>query len=147
VWRRKSAEQYLKQANTFLELLLLLFHILGGQPSLGTELFSLQLRNTIHGLRRNIFIENGLVNFVSFYHKGYSVSGSSKIIHRYLPEAINELLVLSVIKKGTYSEPWPSCRLTNVLAQQFNQHLNTDANILLWRHAAIAICTQLIQLV
>jgi hypothetical protein len=146
--------------------LLLLIHILGGQPARGTELLSLQLRNTIHGLRRNIFIENGLVGFVTFYHKGYSVSGSTKIIHRYLPEAISELLVYYVwliqpfceqlcmlalnespssptflwaIKKGTHSEPWPSSRLTNVLAQQFKQHLNTDANILLWRHTAIAI--------
>jgi hypothetical protein len=30
VWRRKTAEQYLKQATNFLELLLLLIHILGG---------------------------------------------------------------------------------------------------------------------
>jgi hypothetical protein len=93
VWRRKAAEQYLKLADPFLERLLLLVHILGGQPARGTELLSLQLRNTVHGLRRNIFIENGLVSFVTFYHKGYSVSGSTKIIHRYLPEAISELLV------------------------------------------------------
>ena len=29
VWRRKTAKQYLKQANTFLELLLLFIYILG----------------------------------------------------------------------------------------------------------------------
>jgi hypothetical protein len=46
---------------------------------------------------------------------------------------------LWAIKKGQKSEPWPSSRLTNVLAQQFQQHLHTEANILLWRHAAIAI--------
>jgi hypothetical protein len=96
MWRRKTAEQYLKQANTFLELLLLLIHILGGQPAQGTELLSLQLCNTVHGLRRNIFIENGLVGFVTFYHKGYNVSGSTKIIHWYLSEAISELLVYYV---------------------------------------------------
>jgi hypothetical protein len=37
MWRRKTAEQYLKQVNTFLELLLLLIHILGGQPAPGTH--------------------------------------------------------------------------------------------------------------
>lgn len=158
VWRRKTAEQYLKQANISLELLLLLIYILRGQPARGTKLLSLQLRNTMHGLRRNIFIENGLVSFVTFYHKGYSVSGSTKIIHRYLPEAISELLVYYVwliqpiceqlcmlalnespsaptflwaIKKGNTSMPWPSSRLKNVIEQQFNQHLNTNANILL----------------
>jgi hypothetical protein len=166
VWRRKAAEQYLHQVNMFLELLLLLIHILGGQPARGTELLSLQLRNTVHGLRRNIFAENGLVGFVTFYHKGYSVSGSTKIIHRYLPEAISELLIyyawliqpfcdqlcmlalnegpssstfLWGIKKGNRSEPWPSNRLTNILSQTFQQYLHTDGNILLWRHAAIAI--------
>jgi hypothetical protein len=66
-------------------------NILGGQPARGTELFSLQLRNTIYGLRRNIFLENGLVSFVTCYHKGYNISGSTKIIHRYLPEAVSEL--------------------------------------------------------
>ncbi|TEY20812.1 hypothetical protein BOTCAL_1739g00010 [Botryotinia calthae] len=166
VWRRKTAEQYLQKANTFLERLLLLIHMLGGQFVRGTELLSLQLCNTAHGLLRNIFIENGLVSFVTYYHKGYSISGSTKIIHRYLPEVISELLVYYVwliqpfceqlcilalnespsvstflwaIKKGTQSSLWPSSRLTNILVQQFKQHLNTDANILLWRHAAIAI--------
>jgi hypothetical protein len=73
--------------------LLLLVHITGGQPSRGTELLSLQHYNTTHGLRRNIFIENELVSFVTFYHKGYSIQGSTKIIHRYLPKEISELIV------------------------------------------------------
>jgi hypothetical protein len=44
-------------------------------------------------LRRNIFIENGLVSFVTFYHKGYSVEGCVKIIHRYLLEEVSKLVV------------------------------------------------------
>jgi hypothetical protein len=44
----------------------------------------------IPALRRQA---HGLVSFVTFYHKGYSVSRSTKIIHWYLPEAISELLV------------------------------------------------------
>ena len=47
----------------------------------------------MHGLRRNIFIENGLVSFVTSYHKGYSIQGSTKIIHRYLPKEVSELVV------------------------------------------------------
>ena len=42
---------------------------------------------------RNVFLENGLVVFVTYYHKGYSISGSTKTIHRYLPREIDELLV------------------------------------------------------
>ncbi len=92
-WSRKATEHYLQQIDAFLHRLLLLVHITGGQPSRGTELLSLQHCNTAHGLRRNIFVENGLVSFVTFYHKGYSIQGSTKIIHRYLPKEVSELLV------------------------------------------------------
>lgn len=54
---------------------------------------SLQYYNTINSLRRNIFLENGLVSFVTFYHKGYSIEGCAKIIHRYLPEGVSRLVV------------------------------------------------------
>jgi hypothetical protein len=103
---------------------------------------------------------------VTEYHKGYSISGSVKIIHRYLPAAVTEILIyymmlvkplcdqlemlvlekpqpkptfLWVVEKEGDNVPWPSTRLTDVLAREFRQHLNTKANILLWRHIAIAI--------
>jgi hypothetical protein len=166
LWNRHRAEQYLKQVDAFLERLLLVVHIVSGQPARGTELLSLQLCNTRQGLRRSVFIENGLVSFVTVYHKGYSISGSTKIIHRYLPKEVSELLVYYVwlvlpfcrqlrmlaldeavitptflwpIVKGGKSEPWLSSRLTEVLKSQFKMHLDTEARILTWRHAAIAI--------
>jgi hypothetical protein len=40
-----------------------------------------------------VFIEDGLVAFVTGYHKGYRSSNNIKIIHRYLPREIGELLV------------------------------------------------------
>lgn len=46
-----------------------------------------------YGFRRNIFLENRLVMFVTFYYKGYSVQDSTRIIHRYLPKEISELFV------------------------------------------------------
>jgi hypothetical protein len=42
---------------------------------------------------RNIFIEHGLVSFVTSYHKNYSASSTTKLIHRYLPPEVGELLV------------------------------------------------------
>jgi hypothetical protein len=165
-WRRQAVKDYLAQADAFLERLLLLIHITAGQPARGTELLSLQCCNTKHGLRRNIFLENGLVSFVTFYHKGYSVSGSVKIIHRYLPKDVSRLLVYylwlvqpfceqlrilalnekpnplsflwSCAKEAT-NVPWLSPRLAGILAREFKEHLDTEAAILLWRHAAIAI--------
>ena len=50
-------------------------------------------KNTAYGGVRNIFIEEGLVAFVATYHKGYRSSGNIKIVHRYLPREVGELLV------------------------------------------------------
>ncbi|WKT53657.1 hypothetical protein QSH57_004241 [Fusarium oxysporum f. sp. vasinfectum] len=34
---------------------------------------------------RNIFIHEGMVCFVTMYHKGFRQTGNTKIIHRYVP--------------------------------------------------------------
>ena len=47
----------------------------------------------MNGEHRNIFIEDGLVVYVTRYHKGYTVSGDIKIIHRYLPREVGELII------------------------------------------------------
>jgi hypothetical protein len=98
-WRKAAAEHYLQRVDAFLERLLIVVHIVAGQPACGTGLFSLQYCNNVHGLPRNIYVENGLVSFVTCYHKGYSIQGSNKIIHRYLPREVSELVVsyLSVV--------------------------------------------------
>ncbi|SCO76826.1 uncharacterized protein FRV6_01038 [Fusarium oxysporum] len=94
-WRLQTVGRYLSTVNAFLERLLLLVHITGGQPARGTELLCIQHSNPRDGSggRRNVFIENGLVSFVTCYHKGYSVTGTTKIIHRYLPSEVGELLL------------------------------------------------------
>jgi hypothetical protein len=88
--------QYLRRVDGFLERLLLLVHIISGQPARGTELLNVRLSNSLHGIRHNIFIEDSFVSFVTFYHKGYSISDSTKIIHRYLSRKVSELLVYYV---------------------------------------------------
>lgn len=168
-WKKQAVHRYLKQVDSFLERLLLLVHITGGQPARGTELTSLQFCNSTHGIRRSIFIENGLVSFVTFYHKGYSIQGSTKIVHRYLPREISELVVyylwlvlpfaqrLQMLAldmslqsiftpflwcsefKDNHVIPWPSSRLSDVIGREFKIHLNTFAKIQVWRHAVIAI--------
>ena len=47
----------------------------------------------MNGNCRSIFIEDGLVSTVTAYHKGYNIVGSTKIIHRYLPREVSELVV------------------------------------------------------
>ena len=97
---------------------------------------------------------------VTSYHKGYSVSNTTKIIHRYLPRPVSELLVyylwlvlpfreaLEGLTRGLRGSAflwpagegsWPPERLRQVLQQEAEAHLQTKLNILSYRHAAIAI--------
>ncbi|KAI9035593.1 uncharacterized protein KD926_003222 [Aspergillus affinis] len=44
-------------------------------------------------VQRNIFIEDGLVAVVSVYHKRFYASNDIKVIYRYLPREVGELVV------------------------------------------------------
>ncbi|CAI6340681.1 unnamed protein product [Periconia digitata] len=92
-WNTSHVQQYVERARAFLQRLLLLIHMTGGQPARGTELLTLRWRNSAHSEVRNIFVESGIVSFVTSYHKKYSASSSAKLIHRYLPPEVGELLV------------------------------------------------------
>jgi hypothetical protein len=92
-WKRQRVKEYLRDVDSFLRRLLLLIHITGGQPARSTELLTIRWCNSSDGLRRSIFMENGLIYMVTSCLKGYSITGSTKIIHRYLPPKISELVV------------------------------------------------------
>lgn len=161
-WKAAAAKKYIAKINSFLERLLLLVHTTAGQPARGTEILSLRHCNTVNGHHRNVFIEDGLVSTVTAYHKGYNIIGSTKIIHRYLPSEVSELVVyylwfilpfwkmLNVLvwqnkelpspflwSKGDGS--WESSRLTSILKEQARIHMQTHLNITYYRHVAIAI--------
>ena len=68
-------------------------HITGGQPARGPEILSVRHSNTAKGGHRNIFVKDGLVVFVTRYYKEYAMSGDVKVIHRYLPREVEELVV------------------------------------------------------
>ncbi|ESU08354.1 hypothetical protein FGSG_11579 [Fusarium graminearum PH-1] len=94
IWREQTVSKYVTNVDRFLERLLLLIHITGGQPARGTELLSIRHRNSVDGQgRRNIFLKSGLVSFVTYYHKGYNINSSTKIIHRYFPLEVSKLVV------------------------------------------------------
>jgi hypothetical protein len=76
-----AGEAYQRHVERFLELLLVLIHLCGGQPSRAPEILGLRWKNTANGGVRNIIMENGLVGLVAQYHKGYRSSGNIKIIH------------------------------------------------------------------
>jgi hypothetical protein len=162
VWRASAVDSYLRQVDQFLERLLLLIHLTAGQPGRATELLGLRHKNTVHGRHRSIYLEHGLVSTVTAYHKGYSVSNSTKIIHRYLPKPVSELVVYylwlvlpfwqamaRLARRQSRAQSaflwpcgdgtWDSSRLRTVLQREAEIHLQTKLNILSYRHAAIAI--------
>ncbi|KAK7177480.1 hypothetical protein PSPO01_16471 [Paraphaeosphaeria sporulosa] len=161
-WKKKAVQAYFEKVDEFLKRLLLLIHITGGQPPRGTELIGLQHSNTAQGQHRGVFIEDGLIGTVTSYHKGYNITGSTKIVHRYLPKEVSELLVyylwlvlpfwqqldILVYKRrdphSTFLWPkgngtWNANRLTQMISQEARLYLDTKLGILAYRHLAIAI--------
>ena len=92
-WKSSALQAYRDLLDSFLERLLLVIHLTAGQPARATELLTIRHCNGQLGSLRNIFIERGLIGTVTTYHKGYSTTGSTKIIHRYLPMEVSKVVV------------------------------------------------------
>ena len=92
-WQHNVIDRYMKHVNESREKMLVLMHFTGGQPARAPEILSVRHRNTARGGHRNIFVEDGTIVFVTRGHKGYSLKGDVKIIHRYLPQEVATLLV------------------------------------------------------
>jgi hypothetical protein len=70
-----SVLAYLAHIRTFLIKLFLLIHITGGQLVRIPKILIIRYRNSSYDEPRNIFIEDGLVTFMTRYHKEYTISG------------------------------------------------------------------------
>jgi hypothetical protein len=93
-WKQKGVEDYFRRVSRFKEELLALVHLTAGAPARGTEVLSIQHTNGDDSrAQRGIFVENGMVALVTRYHKGYSSSQKMKVIHRYLPQEVGEIVV------------------------------------------------------
>jgi hypothetical protein len=162
-WNRAQVEAYMAAVVRFRENMLVLMHITGGQPARGTEMLTIRHSNTLKGGHRNVFIENGLVVLVTRYHKGYTMSGDVKIIHRYLPRPVGELwvwyawLVLpfqqrleaNVWQKDEISshvwpadpkgKQWTPARMSSVLKRSSIAGMGVAIGLQAYRNLAIAI--------
>lgn len=73
---------------------MVLVHLSAGAPARATELLSIRHTNGAEARnQRGVFIDNGTVSFVTAYHKGFSASQKAKIIHRYVPREVGELVI------------------------------------------------------
>jgi superfamily II DNA or RNA helicase len=78
----------------FKEELMVLVHLGAGAPARATELLSIRHINGVEARnQRGVFIDNGTVSFVTVYYKGFSASLKAKVIHRYVPREVGELVV------------------------------------------------------
>jgi superfamily II DNA helicase RecQ len=93
-WCDGAVYAYMKGVRKFKEGLFALVHLSAGAPARGTEVTSILCENDVSGVGyRGIFVEGGLIAFVTTYHKGYSFSKNVKTIHRYVPREVSELVV------------------------------------------------------
>lgn len=63
--------QYLELCQPFVTWLAILVYILAGQLGMGTEMLSLQYRNTVQRCYRNIYIKQGMVGSLAVYSTEY----------------------------------------------------------------------------
>ena len=92
-WMASGIREYESTVERFLEYLLILIHITGGQPGRGTEITTLRYANVMQSMR-NIFVKEGRVMIVTEYHKSMAVTDQVKMIPRFLPERVGKLLVV-----------------------------------------------------
>ena len=92
-YRAQAVRQYKRQVEGFREKLLAMVHVTGGQPGRTGEILGLWFHNTGQRGVRNIFVQRGMVCFVVWYHKNMQSTDQAKVVHRFLPRKVEELLV------------------------------------------------------
>ena len=71
----------------------MLVQMSGGGVACGSELITVQYRNSSTSERRGIYVTNGMVHFVTRYHKRYRNSAKLKIIYRFVPREVGKLVI------------------------------------------------------
>lgn len=109
---------------------------------------------------RNIFVMDGQVMTVVRYHKSQSQWDKPKIIPRFLPPQLGQVMVMYLaylqpfqeyltveVLRGSFSDyvwadqqgPWGTDRLTRMLKQETGKRLGVELHTLDYRHTAVGI--------
>lgn len=163
-WKWGGVRQYLKQVKKFEEMLLLLAHFTGGQPARGTEITGLRLVNGINR-DRSVFVIDGEVVLVTQYHKSQAHFDAPKVIPRFLPPRVGQLMAMYMIyvrplldrweadrwslhgKLKPPSDfiwhnedgPWDTPQMTAAVSRLSQHYMGRRITLQDWRHIAIAI--------
>jgi superfamily II DNA helicase RecQ len=167
-WRSVYVRRYLKLVQQFREYLLLLAHFTGGQPSRGEEITGLRLVDGINR-DRNVFVIDGEVVLVTQYHKSLAHFDSPKVIPRFLPRRVGQLMVMYMVyirpltdrleadrlelydKTAPPSDfiwhgeggPWESAHISSAMTRWTPCYTGQRITLQDWRHIAIAISKKL----
>ena len=93
VWVKERVQAYGKSIKKARHALAALVHMTGGAPPRGTELVTIKYKNSANSDSRGIFIEDGAVVMATKYHKNIRQTSKGKVIHRYMPREVGELVV------------------------------------------------------
>jgi superfamily II DNA helicase RecQ len=161
-WRPQEVRRHLRLIQRFLELLSLAMHVAGGQPARGPELFSVRWRNGVLQ-DRNLYVIDGQVAVVTRYHKTQSQWDKPKVVVRFLPDAVGQLvtayllyvrplraMLQSALGKAMSASvtdylwadergPWETDQLTRIMTLESAKWLGTRLTVQEYRHAAVGI--------
>jgi superfamily II DNA helicase RecQ len=158
-WNLQQVGRYLRQVKRFLELLLVCVHMTSGQPGRGSEVTTMRHRNGVLQ-DRNMFVIDGLVMTVVRYHKSQSQWDKPKVVPRFLPGRLGQVLVVYLaylqpfqeyltvqVLGGSFSDyvwadeqgPWGTDRLTRALRRESGKRLGVELTTLDYRHTAVGI--------
>jgi hypothetical protein len=93
VWRKDRVQAYGEAMKEARQELAPLTHMTGGGPPRGSELVTVKYKNSANGDNRGINIEDRAVVVTIKYHKNIGQTGKGKVIHRYLPREVGELMI------------------------------------------------------
>jgi hypothetical protein len=81
LWKKRSCIKWLKECKKLLEMIVVLSHLLGGQPARSTELATLRWRNAVDE-QRGVYWTNDTMMLLAMYTKTRSITGRNKLIPR-----------------------------------------------------------------
>lgn len=98
-WNKDGCKKWLKRTKAFLEAMVPVIHITYGQPSRAEELGGTMIKNRINAMR-SVYFSRRLVMLAGGYSKMRSATGKDKLIARFLPEEVGDLLIkyLSLVR-------------------------------------------------
>jgi hypothetical protein len=158
-FKPEAVAKYKRKVEQLMEQLLILVHVTGGQPARGTEITILRYLNAQQNMR-NVYIQDGRVVLVTRYHKAQVSTGQLRVIPRFLPTGVGQLLVtyladvlpfVQLLNSATGSKSprgflwadekgvWDTARMTKALTRESAARMGNRITVQDYRHIAIAI--------